>query len=213
MDAIIRSILSFTASAMFLVLSTLGVNTGTEQPKYEVIERIGNSAEIRRYAPRIAAEATIDVAKSANPRGDAFRIVAAYIFGANKGKEKIDMTSPVEVKAEGETIAMTAPVEIDKSEKSLTMRFFMPAQYSREGLPKPTDSRVKLVDIPSETVAVLRFSGSTGDAAVSARTAELLDRLTRTNWKIEGTPTAYFYNPPWTIPFLRRNEIAVAVSK
>jgi len=213
MDAIIRSILSFTASAMFLVLSTLGVNTGTEQPKYEVIERIGNSAEIRRYAPRIAAEATIDVAKSANPRGDAFRIVAAYIFGANKGKKKIDMTSPVEVKAGGETIAMTAPVEIDKSEKSLTMRFFMPAQYSREGLPKPTDSRVKLVDIPSETVAVLRFSGSTGDAAVSARTAELLDRLRQTNWKIEGTPTAYFYNPPWTISFLRRNEIAVAVSK
>jgi effector-binding domain-containing protein len=213
MDAIIRSILSFIASAVFLVLSTFGVNTGTEQPKYEVIERIGNSAEIRRYAPRIAAEATIDVTKSANPRGDAFRIVAAYIFGANKGKEKIDMTSPVEVKAGGETIAMTAPVEIDKSEKSLTMRFFMPAQYSREGLPEPTDSRVKLVDIPSETVAVLRFSGSTGDAAVSARTAELLDRLRQTNWKIEGTPTAYFYNPPWTIPFLRRNEIAVAVSK
>jgi len=189
MDAIIRSILSFAASAKFLVLSTFGVNTGTEQPKYEVIERVGSSVEIRRYAPRIAAEATIDVTNSANPRGDAFRIVAAYILGANKGKRKIDMTSPVEVKAAGETIAMTAPVEVDKSERSLAMRFLMPEQYSREGLPEPTDSRVKLVDMPSGIVAVLRFSGTTGDAAVSARTAELLDQLGQTNWKIEGAPT------------------------
>ncbi|MEJ2376101.1 MAG: heme-binding protein [Pseudolabrys sp.] len=213
MDGAIRSIMSFIASAVFFVLSTFGINTGTEQPKYEVIERIGNSIEIREYAPRIAAEATIDVTKSANPRGDAFRIVAAYIFGANKGKKKIDMTAPVEVKSVGEKIAMTAPVEVDKSEKRLTMRFFMPTQYSRGELPEPTDSRVRLIDIPSETVAALRFSGSTSDAAVSARTTELLKLLKRTNWKIEGAPTAFFYNPPWTIPFLRRNEIVVAVSK
>jgi len=213
MDGIIRAIISFITSAMFFVLSTFGINTGTEQPKYEVIERIGNSVEIRQYAPRIAAEATIDTNNSANPRGDAFRIVAAYIFGANKGKKKIDMTSPVEVKTAGEKIAMTAPVEVNKSEKRLAMRFFMPTQYSKEELPMPTDSRVRLVDIPSETVAVLRFSGSTGDAAVSARTTELLTQLNRTNWKIKGTPVTFFYNPPWTVPFLRRNEIAVAVSK
>jgi hypothetical protein len=212
MDGIIRSILTFITSAVFFVLSTFGINTGTEQPKYEVIEMIGTSVEIRRYAPRIAAEATIDVTKSGNPRGEAFRIVAAYIFGANKGKKKIDMTSPVEIKTAGEKIAMTAPVEVNKSEKRLAMRFFMPTQYSREELPEPTDSRVRLVDIPSETAAVLRFTGSNDDAAVSARATELLKLLIGTNWKIEGTPTAFFYNPPWTIPFLRRNEIAVAVS-
>ena len=213
MDGIIRSILTFITSAVFFVLSTFGINSGTEQPKYEVIERIGTSVEIRRYAPRIAAEATIDVTKSDNPRGEAFRIVAAYIFGANKGKKKIDMTSPVEVKTAGEKIAMTAPVEVNKSEKRLAMRFFMPKQYSKEELPEPTDSRVRLIDIPSETAAVLQFTGSTDDAAVSARTAELLKLLRGTSWKIEGTPTAFFYNPPWTIPFLRRNEIAVTVSK
>ena len=213
MDGIIRSILTFITSAVFFVLSTFGINTGTEQPKYEVIERIGSLVEIRRYAPRIAAEATIDATESGNPRGEAFRIVAAYIFGANKGKKKIDMTSPVEIKTAGEKIAMTAPVEVDKSEKRLVMRFFMPTQYSREELPEPTDSRVRLVDIPSETAAVLRFTGSTDDAAVSARAAELLKLLGGTNWKIGGTPTAFFYNPPWTIPFLRRNEIAVAVSR
>ncbi len=213
MDGIIHSILAFITSAMFFVLSTFGINTGTEQPKYEVIERIGDSVEIRRYAPRVAAETSIDVTKSGNPRGEAFRIVAAYIFGANKGKKKIDMTSPVEVKTAGEKIAMTAPVEIDKSETRLVLRFFMPSQYSRDTLPEPTDNRVRLVDIPSQTAAVLRFTGSTAAAAVSTRTAELLRRLRETNWRIEGTPTAFFYNPPWTIPFLRHNEVAVTVSK
>jgi hypothetical protein len=213
MEGIVRSIVTFVISAVFFVLSTFGINTGIEQPKYEVIDKVGNSVEIRQYAPRIAAEVTLDVTKSANPRGDAFRIVAAYIFGANKGKKKIDMTSPVEFKMAGEKIAMTAPVEVNKLEKRLAMRFFMPTQYSREELPEPTDSRVRLVDIPSETIAVLRFSGSTGDAAVSARTTELLKLLKGTTWKIDGTPTSFFYNPPWTIPFLRRNEIAVVVSR
>ena len=213
MDGIIQSILAFITSAMFFVLSTFGINTGTEQPKYEVVERIGDSVEIRRYAPRVAAETSIDVTKSGNPRGEAFRIVAAYVFGANKGKKKIDMTSPVEVKTAGEKIAMTAPVEIDKSETRLVLRFFMPSQYSRDTLPEPIDNRVRLVDIPSQTAAVLRFTGSTDAAAVSTRTAELLGRLRETNWRIEGTPTAFFYNPPWTIPFLRHNEVAVTVSK
>jgi hypothetical protein len=213
MDGIFQSILNFVTSMAFLVLSTFGINTGTEQPKYEVIERLGDSVEIRRYAPRIAAEATIDMTKTGNPRGEAFRIVAAYIFGANKGKKNIDMTSPVEVKTTGEKIAMTAPVEVKKSEKLLTMRFFMPTKYSREELPEPADSRVRLVDAPSETNAVLRFTGSTDDAAISARTTELLKLLRGTNWTAEGPPTALFYNPPWTIPFLRRNEIAVVVAR
>jgi len=137
------------------VLSTFGISTGTEQPKYEVIERIGKSVEIRRYASRIAAETTIDMTTTAKARGEAFRIIAAYIFGANKGKNKIDMASPVEVKTAGEKIAMTAPVEVNESEKYLSMRFFMPAQYSREKLPEPTDSRLRLVVVPSGTVAVL----------------------------------------------------------
>ena len=213
MDGVISAIWTFATSAVFFMLSTFGINTGTEQPKYEVIERIGKSVEIRQYAPRIAAEVAIDVSRSHDPRGEAFRIVAAYIFGANKGQKKIQMTSPVEVKKAGEKIAMTAPVEVNRSEKQLTMRLFMPAQYSKDELPEPTDSRVRLIDIPSETAAVLQFTGSSDDAAVSARTAELVRLLDGTGWKVVGLPTAFFYNPPWTIPFLRRNETVVTVSK
>lgn len=213
MDGILRSIINFITSAVFFLLSTFGINTGTEEPKHKVIERIGNSVEIRQYAPRIAAETTVDVTRSDNPRGEAFRIIAAYIFGTNKSKTKIDMTSPVEIKTTDEKIAMTAPVEVDRSEKSLAMRFFMPAEYSRDELPEPTDNRVRLVEILAETTAVLAFTGSTNDVSISTRTAQLLDALRETNWKIEGAPTAFFYNPPWTIPFLRRNEVSVAVSK
>jgi hypothetical protein len=213
MEGILRSIINFITSTVFFLLSTFGINTGTEEPKYKVIERIGNSVEIRQYAPRIAAETTVDVTRSDNPRGEAFHIIAAYIFGTNKSKTKIDMTSPVEIKPTGEKIAMTAPVEVDRSEKSLAMRFFMPAEYSRDELPEPTDNRVRLVEIPAETTAVLAFTGSTNDVSISTRTAQLLDALRETNWKVEGAPTAFFYNPPWTIPFLRRNEVSVAVSK
>jgi SOUL heme-binding protein len=213
MGDIIRSIHTFITSGVFFVLSAFGFQSSIEQPKYEVVERIGPTVEIRQYAPRIAAEATIDSSKSGNPRADAFRMVAAYIFGANKRQNKIAMTSPVEIETAGEKIAMTAPVEVNRSEQLLTMRFFMPARFSRMELPEPTDRRVTLVDIPSSTIAILRFSGSTDDAAVSERTAELLLMLSGSRWTPQGSPTALFYNPPWTIPFLRTNEIAIVVAK
>jgi hypothetical protein len=92
------------------------------------------------------------------------------------------------------------------------MRFFMPAKYSREHLPEPSDPGVKLIELPP-TVAVLQFSGSTGDAAVTIYTVVLMKALQPTKWKVAGPATAFFYNPPWTLPFLRTNEVAVPVSK
>jgi effector-binding domain-containing protein len=209
----LRSILDFFSSVLFLVLSIFGINRGTEQLDYQVLERLGPQIEIRQYTPRIAAETEIDRGQSGDPRGEAFRIIAGYIFGANKPRLKIDMTSPVEIRTAGSKIAMTAPVEVVKSDSSLVMRFFMPASYSLKDLPEPSDPRVRLIELPSITVAVLRFSGSTDDSAVSEQTEMLLKALQKTRWKVSGQLTALFYNPPWTIPFLRRNEIAVSVSK
>jgi SOUL heme-binding protein len=173
----LRSILDLISSALFLMLSIFGIYRGTEQPEYQVIERLGLQIEIRQYAPRIAAETEVDGGQSGNPRGEAFRIIAGYIFGANKPRLKIDMTSPVEIRTPGNKIAMTAPVEIDKSGSKLVMRFFMPASYSVKDLPQPSDPRVRLIELPSMTVAVLRFSGSTGDSAVSEQTEMLLKTL------------------------------------
>jgi effector-binding domain-containing protein len=210
--AIAQSIYGFVTSILSAVVSTFGVNMGTEQPHYDVLDRIGDNIEIRQYGPRVAAETIVDTSKSDNARGDAFRLIAGYIFGANKTQEKVAMTSPVEINSPGTKIAMTAPVEVNSSDNGLVMRFFMPSRYSIEQLPEPSDPRVKLTQVPSATVAVLRFTGSTGDPAVTARTAELVSALQSSKWKTAGPATAFFYNPPWTMPFLRTNEVVIPVS-
>jgi DNA gyrase inhibitor GyrI len=80
-------------------------------------------------------------------------------------------------------------------------------------LPTPNDAAVKLVEVPAETVAVLRFTGDRSPDAVASHTADLLRALEDTDWSPTGTPVAWFYDPPWTIPFLRRNEVAVPVTR
>jgi SOUL heme-binding protein len=209
----LHAVFNFISSVAFAVAATFGVNRGLERPHYDVIERIGDAVEIRQYSKRIAAETTVEASKSDNPRGEAFRVIAGYLFGANKGRQKIDMTAPVAITSSGQKIAMTAPVEVKSSDSGLVMRFFMPAKYSSEQLPEPSDPRVKLVELPPTTVAVLQFSGSTDDAAVTIYTVMLRKALQSTKWKVAGPATAFFYNPPWTLPFLRTNEVAVPVSK
>ena len=213
MTDMFNSILNFLSSVAFFVTSAFGINMSTEQQRYELIERINNTIEIRQYLKRIVAETTVDADKSDNPRGEAFRIIAAYIFGANKARQKIDMTAPVEIAKPIVKIPMTAPVEIDTANNAVVMRFFMPSNYSKNDLPEPSDPRVKLIELEPMTAAVLVFSGSTGGKAVSTKTAELMAAIRNTNWQVSGTPTAFFYNPPWTLPFLRRNEMAVPVSR
>ena len=168
----------------------------TEQQRYDVIEKIGKNIEIRQYPTQIVAETTVNASKSDNPRGDAFRIIAAYIFGANKEKQKIDMTAPVEVTLPSVKIPMTAPVEINTANKAVVMRFFMPSSYSKNDLPDPSDPRVTLAELEPMVAAVLVFSGSTSDKAVSMRTTELMAAIQNTKWRASGPPTAFFYNPP-----------------
>jgi hypothetical protein len=135
----LQSVRDFISSIVFAIAATFGINTGTEQPHYDVVERIGDAVEIRQYPKGIAAETTVEASKSDNPRGEAFRAIAGYIFGANKGGWKIDMTAPVEITSSAKKIAMTAPVEAQSSDKVLVMRFFMPAEYSRD----PTASAIQ----------------------------------------------------------------------
>jgi SOUL heme-binding protein len=143
----LQSLFNFLSSMAFFVSSAFGINMSTEQQRYEVIERIGKNIEIRQYPTRIVAETTVDASISDNPRGDAFRIVAAYIFGANKARQKIDMTAPVEIAKPSITIPMTAPVEVNTANNVLIMRFFMPSSYSINNLPEPSDPRVKLIEL------------------------------------------------------------------
>jgi hypothetical protein len=145
---------------------------------------------------------------------DAFGLLAGFIFGGNRQRQEVAMTAPVEVAPGSAKVAMTAPVETAAAEGDrLVMRFLMPTAYTRDTLPVPTDDRVRIVELPERTLAVLRFTGRGTPAAVVERQTELLKALAGSAWKPAGEPTALFYDPPWTIPFLRRNEVAVPVER
>jgi hypothetical protein len=194
--------------------SIFGVRRGTEEPPYTV-EKVTSGVEIRRYGERVAAETTV-AADEVAARSDGFRRLAGYIFGGNYGGEKIAMTAPVaqhDSAARGEKISMTAPVsETPASNGQWLIRFFMPAGRSITSLPQPNDPAVRLVTVPAETVAVRRFSGSISPRAVASETAELMRTLREAGLAPIGEPAAWFYDPPWTIPMLRRNEIAVTLN-
>lgn len=199
------------------ILSSLGqlvgVRAGTEQPRYTVVEQVG-AVEIRHYGPRIAAEARV-TGSAMEARSEGFRKVAGYIFGGNTAKASIAMTAPVAQSgaARSETIAMTAPVVQAADAGGWRVQFIMPAKYTRQTLPTPSDPDVRLVDLPAQDYAVLRFSGSRSGAAVSKRTEELERALAGKSWSVAGEPVAWFYDPPWTPPFLRRNEVATPVAR
>lgn len=193
-----------------------------EEPNYSVIEQTG-AFELRAYNPMIVAETTVagslDDASSAG-----FRLIADYIFGNNTSaagdSEKVSMTAPVTLSpshtpskdeaAPSEKISMTAPVTMARSEGQWRTHFVMPKEYTMNSLPSPNNSAVTLREIPERKYAVIRFSGFTGEAKVAEKTTALMQWLTDKGISPVGEPQLARYNPPWTLPFFRRNEIMVA---
>jgi hypothetical protein len=202
--------------------SVVGVRSGTEEPPYTVDATIGAASgatggatgseiEIRTYGPRLVAETFVEADEEA-ARNAGFRRLAAYIFGGNTARQDIAMTAPVAQTSE--PIAMTAPVAQESAAAGRwRIRFFMPARYTMATLPRPNDSDVQIAEVPAQQVAVLRFSGDRSAAAVAAQQQRLLAALAATPWRATGTPSAWFYDPPWTLPGLRRNEVSVAVTR
>ena len=204
-----QSICYFSALAVESLFGVFGIRL-YEEPHYDVIDRIGDRVEIRRYVPPLAAEVDLAVPGGAG-RSEAFKLLFAYIAGANRasvsGNDRIAMTVPVEASGK-ERLAMTVPVQTSETSGALKMRFFLPAKYSRENAPKPLNPRVRLVTTSDETIAILRFSGSGND--FSGRQTELIASLVGSRWKPSGEPCVLNYDAPFTLPFLRRNEAAVA---
>jgi hypothetical protein len=191
--------------------SVFGIRSGTAEPQYSVAAQLG-PVQIRQYGPRIAAETVIDAGEEA-ARYKGFQRLAGYIFGGNLGHAEIAMTAPV-AQQPSRNIAMTAPVGQSRSAGGgYVVQFFMPAGETLASLPAPNDPAVHLVAVPAQSMAVLRFSDGRDPADVAAKQASLLHRLGGSDWRPTGPPVAWFYDPPWTLPFLRRNEVAVPVVK
>jgi len=184
--------------------------SNVEHPKYKVAERSGD-IEIRDYAPMIVAEAEVwGERREAISMG--FRIIADYIFGNNTAAQKVPMTAPVTQQG-SEKIAMTAPVTQQGDGDKWRVRFVMPSSYTMDTLPKPNNPAVALEEIPAKRFAVIRFSGMAGEESLRRHTQELNDFLSPKNLTPLSQPTYAFYNPPWTLPFLRRNEVLIEVSR
>ena len=193
--------------------SAFGDRSGTEQASYEVVTRLGENTEVRRYPALVVAETTVAASDEEAGRNTAFRALFKYIDGGNRAQSKVAMTAPVETAAGAQKIDMTAPVETQTSDAGeYSMRFFLPAEYTIETAPQPTDPDVRIVEVPERTVAVLRFSGSRGTESVERQTQALATAVDRSAWRTDGEAFALFYDPPWTLPFLRRNEVAVPVT-
>lgn len=190
MSKVLYVLLTFLGS----FLSIFGIRSGHEEAPYTIVGTIGHDIEIRRYGAQVAAETTAT--------GDDFRRLFDFIAGANARNETIAMTAPVEQRG-----GRLAPrVGGDAAEP--TMRFFLPAKVAANP-PAPKDGSVRIVDLPARTVAAIRFSGIL-DRVQSTRYARILEaELAKHDRKTQGEPYLLGYDPPFTIPFLRRNEVAI----
>jgi DNA gyrase inhibitor GyrI len=184
-----------------------------ETPKYEVLSA-HKGYEIRQYQSHIVAEVKVmgTYKESAN---QGFRKIADYIFGNNTASGSIAMTAPVlhEKQAASEKIAMTAPVLHGKTGEtgSYTVAFVMPSSYTLETLPKPNNPDVTVRVVPPKKYAALRFRGYAPEGKVARKMEGMLALLKQDNITPVGSPSVAQYNPPWTPPFMRRNEILVEV--
>jgi len=195
-----------------LLLSTLtGIAMATEEPAYRSILQ-ETPFEIREYPSLIAAEVTVSGERSEAVNAG-FRLLAGYIFGGNTRKQSIAMTAPViQNESPNEKIAMTAPVMQSPDPSGWIIRFIMPASYTLETLPTPNDPKVRLVSLPPKRLAVVRFSGLVDDNDVEQQTAVLRAFIAKQKLTAVGTPSLARYDPPWTLWFLRRNEIMLEVT-
>uniref|UniRef100_A0A7S2JLC8 SOUL heme-binding protein n=1 Tax=Cyanoptyche gloeocystis TaxID=77922 RepID=A0A7S2JLC8_9EUKA len=172
-------------------------------PKYTVI-KAAQKYEIRNYPGMILAQTPYD-----GDDGTSFRTLAKYIFGGNAKKEKMAMTAPVTIAPKSEKIEMTAPVLTGPR----CMSFVMPPEYTLETLPTPLDDKVTLTKVDDETLAVIQFSGWAKKELVENKTKELLSALAADGIEPlpNTTPRLAQYNPPWTLPMFRRNEVMMPV--
>lgn len=180
---------------LFISLVTSVMTTqaiAIEEPVYQVEKAWeAEQIEIRAYAPRIMAVTGMN-----EDSDSGFRVLAGYIFGGNAEEQKIAMTAPVQQTMAGEK----------------EMAFMMPAEYALKDLPQPEDQRVSFREAPAYTAAVIQFSGWASAEKADENWQQLQRFLIAEGIDITGEPTLNQYNPPWILPFMRRNEIIVPVA-
>ena len=170
---------------------------GLQEPPYTVVEG-SDLYEIRNYESYTVASTVMDEGEDLATTGTAFNSLAAYLFGLNE---------------ESKTMAMTTPVTTTSSNE---MRFYL----ADSTLPNPSpDSAVEIIEVPSALLAVRKFTGFVTDGEIARQKDTLLQALEMDGVELDvahGAVVPYVvfqYNPPYTVPIVRRNEIAVPVRR
>jgi len=167
-----------------------------EEPAYTLRQADG-AFEVRAYAPTIIAETTVGGDAFAS-RFEGFGPLADYIFAKERDGEKIAMTAPVTQQA--------------TTSDAWTIGFTMPAGSSMETLPAPASGNVTLIEQPAHTMAVLKFTGLATERDMDEAKRTLMQKVASAGLVTTGEPVFAFYDPPWTLPFMRRNEVMIALA-
>ncbi|WP_350558829.1 heme-binding protein [Psychrobacter sp. CAL346-MNA-CIBAN-0220] len=190
----------------------------TEEPNYTVLNQT-EDFELRRYDAQLVAQTWVTGDQDAASR-QGFKTLANYIFGNNTApsgtSSKISMTAPVMMQpqvadnSKSKKIAMTAPVSMQQDNGKWRVQFVMPSHYTMQTLPKPNNPDITITKLPVQTYGIIKFSGLAGPQKVAEKTQILSTWMQSQKLTVIGTPELARYNPPWTLPFMRRNEIMIA---
>jgi len=202
----------FLASLLF-INNFFNTAMATEEPEFKLISEEGEF-QIREYEPKIIAQVEVEGDfDEASSKG--FKLLADYIFGNNllDGiSKKISMTTPVEMTPLAENLLMTSSIMDDQINNKWSINFVMPQEYSLDTLPKPNNSQVNIIEVPKEKYAVIVFSGLVRDTSYAEKAELLSNYLEENSFKQQGAIKIARYNPPWTLPFFRRNELIVKIN-
>jgi len=215
-SAVRTSLFRPLAAACIILLQTgcslVGIRT-TAEPNYSVLQ-VENQFEIREYETMLVAETLVDTSFE-DAGGIAFRRLFSYISGDNAAASEIAMTAPVmaldENRSTGAEISMTAPVTGQQTPRGWRYAFVLPSSYTLASAPVPGNSEVSLKQLPARKVAVVRYSGARSKADY-LENLELLQQWMRQNGlEANSPPRLAGYDPPWTLPFMRRNEVMIDI--
>lgn len=187
---------------------------GLEEPPYTVVESC-DLYEIRDYAGYSVASTAVSTSSDSGSmegvaNGQAFNLLAAYLFGGNDEQKQMSMTTPVTTTSTGEMRFYLAPV---------AGGFPVPA-ISKSGASAPvSNAAVDIMEVPPARLAIRKFTGFVTDGEVARQKDTLLQALEMDGVELDVPHGAivphivFQYNPPYTLPIVRRNEIAVPVRK
>lgn len=203
-------LIGLITAILLLLFTGATIAMATEEAPYTLLKS-DDIFELRDYPPQILAEIIVDGdLKGAGNK--AFRPLFRYISGDNKSRKKITMTAPVSQEQEGEKIAMTAPVSQQSIQGKWAVSFMMPASLTMETLPVPDDPKIKLRQVPGRRVAAVRYSGSWSEEKYLLNKDKLEKWIKDNRYTVTGEPIWARYNPPFTLWFMRRNEILIPVT-